>query len=125
MLLDVISETTEMFVGLASFLYVWFQTRMLSYGKLRKAFAKKVFLDHDHLTVMITDGRNLSVPLIWIPRLHKATEAERNNLRLLEGGVILHWPDLETKIRVEQLISGVVSIENRPLLNQWGKDGHH
>lgn len=120
-IVDVLSETVEMFIGLASYLYFWLQTRLLSYGKLRKAFAQKVIITQEMLSLDLTDGRSLAAPLSWIPRLVSASEAERSMCILMDGGLTIHWPDLEIKIRVEQLLSGLPEIEDRFLLDHWFK----
>ncbi len=117
-LLDVISETGEMFIGLASYLYIWFQSRMLSYGKLRKAFAKNLTLTRELLILELMDGRTVTFPFYWIPSLKNASEKELLNWELKNSGLTIHWPELNFKIRVEQLLSGV-PIEDRPLLDEW------
>lgn len=118
-LVDVISETVEMFIGMVSYLYIWFQTRTLSYGRLRKASAQKVIITQDMLTLGLLDGRSISVPLEWIPDLLHASKDERQKWKLIDAGLVIHWPELDIKLRVEQLLSGAPSIENRPLLRKW------
>ena len=49
----------------------------------------------DTLTVNLEDGRTLSVPLVWFPRLLHGTQKERDNFRLIGYGEGIHWPDLD------------------------------
>src|SRR5882762_2782004 len=58
------------------------------------------------MTVTLRDGRTLSVPLAWYPRLVHGTPAERNHWELIGRGVGIHWPDLDEDISVEGLIAG-------------------
>ena len=60
----------------------------------------------ESLTVALADGRSLSVPLAWYPRLTQATEAERANWRLLGGGYAIEWPDLDEHIGIAGLLAG-------------------
>ena len=119
LLQDVLTETGEMFVGLVSYCYFWFQTRMLSYGQLRKAFAKNLTIARELLILELMDGRTVSIPSDWIPHLNNASEKELMKWELINSGLTIHWPDLDIKIRVEQLLSGVPPIEDRPLLDNW------
>ena len=118
-LLDVISETGEMFVGMVSYLYIWFQTRMLSYGQLRKAVAKNLTIAQELFILELMDGRTVSFPFDWIPRIHNAGEKELMKWELINSGLTIHWPDLDIKIRVEQLLSGAPSLEDRSLFDKW------
>jgi hypothetical protein len=67
------------------------------------AVALAISADALHLT--LADGRELTVPLAWFPRLAGATEAQRLNWRLIGGGVGIHWPDVDEDISVESLLS--------------------
>ena len=60
----------------------------------------------DTLTVELSDGRTLSVPLAWFPRLSHATTEERRNWRLIGKGHGIHWEDLDEDISVEGLLAG-------------------
>jgi hypothetical protein len=66
--------------------------------------ARDVRFDHEMMHVRLTDDRIISVPLAWFPRLKKANSAERENYRLIGGGIGLHWPDLDEDISVEALL---------------------
>ncbi len=57
------------------------------------------------LRVDLDDGRTISVPLAWFPRLQGAGDAERNHYRLIGGGVGVHWPDLDEDISVDGLLA--------------------
>jgi hypothetical protein len=59
----------------------------------------------DALRVSLLDGREVSVPLVWFPRLQEASAAQRRNWRLIGGGIGIHWPDLDEDISVESLLS--------------------
>lgn len=58
------------------------------------------------LVVFLVDGRELSVPLAWFPRLEKATDVQRARYELLGEGQGIHWPDLDEDISVEGLLRG-------------------
>ena len=73
----------------------------------------------DTLTVALADGRSLSVPLAWYPRLAQATEAERANWQLLGGGYAIEWPDLDEHIGVGGLLAGHRSGESAASLKRW------
>jgi hypothetical protein len=59
--------------------------------------------DHS-LRVVLADGREISVPLIWFPRLQKATPEQRKQWRLIGGGIGIHWEDADEDISVESLL---------------------
>ena len=67
----------------------------------REARARSVSVSDDTLTVDLHDGRTVSVPISWYPRLSHGSGAERNNWRLIGNGVGIHWPDLDEDISVE------------------------
>lgn len=60
----------------------------------------------DDLIVDLVDGRSISVPLAWYPRLLKATPAERANWRIGGGGFGIHWPDVDEDLNTEGLLRG-------------------
>jgi len=70
------------------------------------ARAKDVRTSSDELSVLLADGRRVSVPLAWFPRLLRATAAERENWRLLGDGEGIHWPDLDEDLSVAGLLGG-------------------
>ena len=73
--------------------------------------AMAVECTHDELRVSLTDGRRLSVPLVWFPRLAQATPAERTHYELMGDGEGIHWPDVDEDISVVGLIAGRSSVE--------------
>lgn len=76
-------------------------------------------VSEDTLTAELTDGRTISVPLAWYPRLVHATDTERDNWRFVGGGQGIHWPDLDEDISVEDLIAGRASAESQDSLRRW------
>jgi len=58
----------------------------------------------DRLIVVLADGRELSAPLAWFPRLVEASEGQRRNWRLIGGGHGIHWPDVDEDISVASLL---------------------
>jgi len=67
----------------------------------------------DELRVSLTDGRWLSVPVVWFPRLAHASPAVRANYELMGEGEGIHWPDIDEDISVAGLLSGQPSVEYR------------
>ncbi len=63
-------------------------------------------LSDDSLTVTFADGRVLSVPLWWFPRLLGATPAQRRNWRLIGKGIGIHWPDIDEDLSARGLLAG-------------------
>jgi hypothetical protein len=59
---------------------------------------------NDSLEVILADGREISAPLIWFPRLRSAAAEERKNWRLIGGGIGIHWEDIDEDISVESLL---------------------
>jgi len=70
-----------------------------------EALAVDVSVSDDALQVVLADGRELSVPLTWFPRLLSATSAQRQNWRLIGGGVGINWPEVDEHISVEGLLA--------------------
>ena len=81
--------------------------------------AEGVDVTEDTLTVELADGRSISVPLAWYPRLAHATPDERLNCRLIGGGEGVHWPDVDEDISVEGLLAGRPSGESQTSLKRW------
>jgi len=61
-------------------------------------------IDDDALHVRLSDGREVTVPLAWFPRLLKASPEVRRNWRWIGGGVGIHWPDLDEDISIRALL---------------------
>jgi hypothetical protein len=66
--------------------------------------AVDVSCNSDQLQVVLADGRKISVPLEWYPRLVEATPKERNDWQLLGGGLGIHWESLDEDVTVESLL---------------------
>ena len=81
--------------------------------------AARVAVDDDTLSVELTDGRTISVPLAWYPRLSHGTVEQRNHWRLIGNGRGVHWPDLDEDISVENLLAGKPSGESQTSLKRW------
>ena len=69
-----------------------------------KPIAKKVRVTPSLLKVLLVDGREITVPLAWFPRLQKAKRNQRNNWRLIGGGVGIHWEEIDEDISVPALL---------------------
>jgi hypothetical protein len=87
--------------------------------EIQSAKAKHVEVTDDALVVDLMDGRTVSVPMAWFPRLFHGRPAERNNWRLIGKGEGIHWPDLDEDISVENLILGKPSGESQRSLKLW------
>lgn len=81
--------------------------------------ARAVLTSKSTLSVELVDGRSISVPVEWYPRLAHGSEVERNNWRLVGNGVGIHWPDLDEDILIDGLLAGKKSGEGRQSLEQW------
>ncbi|HVR41425.1 MAG TPA: DUF2442 domain-containing protein [Thermoanaerobaculia bacterium] len=68
---------------------------------------KAVRIDEDALTVDLADGRTVSTPLAWYPRLLHATPDQRNNFVISGGGFGIHWPDVDEDLSVQGMLAGV------------------
>ena len=81
--------------------------------------AQSVAVSDDGLTAELSDGRSITVPLAWYPRLVHGTPAERSHWRLSGQGRGIHWPDLDEDISVENLLAGQPSAESQKSLQKW------
>jgi len=73
----------------------------------------------DTLIVDLSDGRTISVPLAWYPRLLYATPPERENWHLIGGGHGIHWKDIDEDISIEGLLAGKSSGESQSSFKKW------
>ena len=89
--------------------------------ELGDVVAQSVTANDEALIVDLADGRTITVPLAWFPRLAHGTAAERANWRFIGGGVGIHWPDLDEDISVESLLAGRRSGETQASLRRWLK----
>jgi hypothetical protein len=85
----------------------------------RDALATGVDVTDDTLAVELADGRTISAPLGWYPRLMHATAAERNDWRLIGGGRGIHWPAVDEDISVANLLDGRRSTESQASFKKW------
>ena len=83
------------------------------------ASARGAHVSADTLTVDLTDGRRIAVPLEWFPRLTYGTATERSNWRLIGRGEGIHWSDLDEDISVKNLLTGSRSGESKTSLMRW------
>jgi len=67
--------------------------------------AVDVSFTRDSLHVTLADGREVSAPLEWFPRLRKATAAQRKRWRLIGAGIGIHWEDVDEDIAIETLLA--------------------
>jgi hypothetical protein len=67
---------------------------------------KDVRFSDDSLTVDLADGRAITVPLAWYPRLLHATREQRLNWRVAGAGYGIHWPDVDEDLSTEGLLHG-------------------
>jgi hypothetical protein len=86
---------------------------------LSVALGKSVQFSKDALIIELTDGRTLSVPLAWYPRLNWGTEKERSNWELIGHGEGIHWPDLDEDLAIEDMLAGRRSGESSASLQRW------
>lgn len=87
--------------------------------EMRTALAEHVSVTEDSLIVDLDDGRTVTVPLAWFPRLLHGTIEERNKWRLIGKGEGIHWPDLDEDISVEGILLGRPSGESQRSFRQW------
>jgi Protein of unknown function (DUF2442) len=81
--------------------------------------AQQVSITEDNLIVSLVDGRSLSIPLAWYPRLQHATHREQQNWELLGDGYAIEWEDLDEHIGVEGLLAGRRSGESQKSFERW------
>jgi len=82
-------------------------------------YAEDVLVTEDTLTVDMSDGRTISVPTAWYPRLLHATQEERTNWRMIGRGHGIHWEDIDEDISVEGLLAGKSSGESQTSFKKW------
>jgi hypothetical protein len=72
-----------------------------------------VTFSEDSLCVALRDGRKISVPLAWYPKLFHATPQQRSNWKLAGGGYGIHWPDLDEDLSTKGLLRGAPAPRNK------------
>lgn len=85
----------------------------------RDVFAESVCFSDDALIVRLDDGRSLSIPMAWYPRLLDGSVQERNEYELIGDGQGIHWPKLDEDISVEGILAGRRSAESDSSLARW------
>jgi len=98
------------FLTTPQFIVIFGLTIPLSYTK--NQLAKSWSVD-------LSDGRSISVPIAWFPRLLHSTEQERNNWRLIGKGQGIHWEDIDEDISIEGLLTGKPSGESQESFKKW------
>lgn len=86
---------------------------------IENAVAESVAVSTEELTVRLSDGRSVSAPLVWYPRLLNGTPAERKKWRLIGDGEGIHWPALDEDISVENILAGKPSGESQKSFKRW------
>jgi hypothetical protein len=71
-----------------------------------KARVETVYFTREALVVDLMDGRTISVPLAWYPKLLKATQRQRSNWEICGGGYGIHWPEIDEDLSTEGLLRG-------------------
>jgi len=84
-----------------------------------EARAQGVRVTEHSVIVDLVDGRTISVPLAWYPRLTHGSEAERSRWRFIGDGEGIHWPDLDEDISIDGLLAGRRSGETQASLKRW------
>jgi hypothetical protein len=84
-----------------------------------RAAARRVRVTEQAITVELVDGRTVSVPTIWYPRLAEASSRERRSWVLIGAGVGISWPELDEDISVDGLLRGERSGESSSSLRSW------
>ena len=87
--------------------------------ELRGTVAEKAAVTKDTLVLELADGRTVTAPLAWYPRLLHGTARERANWRLIGGGEGIHWPNLDEDISVENVLLGQPSGESQRSFKKW------
>ena len=90
--------------------------------KLSAARAQYVFVSEDTLTIDLSDGRTISIPIGWYPRLSHGTPEERDNWCISGAGWSVHWPDLDEDVSVKGLLLGNPSGESQSSFKKWLED---
>jgi len=81
--------------------------------------ALKVAVSEDSLTIDLVDGRTITAPLLWYPRLWYGTPKERHHLEIIGDGTLIHWPDLDEDLSIAGILAGRRSGESPQSLKKW------
>ena len=91
----------------------------ISAPETKPATATQLTFGRDRFTLRFSDGRTLTVPLDWYPRLLHASARERSQWRLVGDGAGLHWPGIEEDISLQSLLAGRRSMESEKSFAKW------
>ena len=91
----------------------------ISVDEIMAPVAENVAVANDTLSVDLRDGRTISVPLAWFPRLLHSTPEDRRNWRLIGKGQGIHWEDLDEDVSVQALLAGSHSGESQASFKKW------
>jgi hypothetical protein len=91
----------------------------ISRTKFEITKAVKVEVTDEALSVELSDGRTITVPLAWFPRLLNASVKERNDWKLIGRGEGIHWETIDEDISVEGLLAGRPSAESQASFKRW------
>ena len=80
---------------------------------------KSVKINDDEVMVDLVDGRTITVPLVWYPRLWHGSPQERNHFEIFADGAYIHWPDLDEDLTVAGMLAGQRSGESPQSLKKW------
>ena len=97
----------------------------ISVVEMRMPEVSDVAVSEETLRVELSDGRTLSVPIGWYPRLSHATDEERTNWTIMDARHGIHWPYLDEDVSLEGLLAGQASRESQASLRRWleGRSG--
>jgi hypothetical protein len=97
-----------------------------SQAEITGASALSVRVTDLDLSVDLSDGRTITVPVAWFPRVAMGPQRERENWSLIGRGHGIHWPDLDEDVSVESLLTGQRSRESDHSLKKWieGRERH-
>ncbi len=84
-----------------------------------RPMAESVSFKDDSLVVGLQDGRTITIPVSWYPRLEHSSQDERSNWQILGSGSGIHWPDIDEDISIEALLAGRRSNESPTTLKRW------
>ena len=91
----------------------------ISVVEARVPEVSQVYVSDDELSVELSDGRSLTVPTCWYPRLAFGTSEERANWTIIDAGRGVHWADLDEDVSLEGLLLGQGSQESQTSLKRW------
>lgn len=91
----------------------------MGHDRMKEPIAVAVQVTDEQLTVRLADGRAISVPLEWYPRLAHATAAERDHDKLLGHGSAIGWPDLDEHLSLQSILAGRSSGESQRSFQRW------